>query len=139
MSSSATTPTPFRISIPDTQLSLLHQKLSLATFPDELEGADKKYGARLSDVQRLTKYWENGFDWRKVENELNDTLPMFTQDVEVDGHGVLNVHFVWKESERKADAIPLLFVHGCESFSRHFFDATHTQNSGCMGACLCCC
>ncbi|ESK84242.1 epoxide hydrolase [Moniliophthora roreri MCA 2997] len=34
-------------------------------------------------------------------------MPQFTMDIAVEGHGVLNIYYVHKES-----AIPLLFVHG---------------------------
>jgi hypothetical protein len=37
---------------------------------------------------------------------------MFTRDIEVEGFGVLNIHYVHQRSKVKS-AIPLLFVHGC--------------------------
>ncbi|OAX44298.1 alpha/beta-hydrolase [Rhizopogon vinicolor AM-OR11-026] len=103
--------TPFQINIPDEKLATLHAKLELATFPDELEDAGWKYGAPLADIKRLTEKWKSGYDWRKHEKEINQELPMFTRDIEVDGFGVLNIHYVHKKSE-VVDAIPLLFCHG---------------------------
>ncbi|KAF8141469.1 Alpha/Beta hydrolase protein [Boletus edulis] len=105
------TESPFKIAIPDEKLDLLRKKLELATFPDELESADWKYGVPLADIKRLTERWKNGYDWRKHEMELNDELPMFTRDIDVEGHGTLNIHYVHKKST-VADAIPLLFCHG---------------------------
>jgi hypothetical protein len=106
----------FTLSIPQTKLDILQQKLSLATFPDELEKAEWKYGSPLADIQRLAARWKEGYDWRKFESALNNEMPMFTRDIEVgDGHGVLNLHYVHKRSERE-NAIPLLFVHGCEEY-----------------------
>ncbi|KAF4617644.1 hypothetical protein D9613_005859 [Agrocybe pediades] len=104
---------PFNISIPDSSLKLLRQKLALATFPDELEDAGWEYGAPLADIRRLVARWQEGggYDWRKEEAKLNAELPQFTRDIEVDGSGTLNVHYVHKKSE-VVDAIPLLFVHG---------------------------
>ncbi|GLB38172.1 putative epoxide hydrolase [Lyophyllum shimeji] len=102
---------PFRIAVPDSQLALLHQKLELATLPDELEGAGTAYGAALPDMQRLVNRWRSGYNWRKHEAELNAELPQFTRDIDVDGFGTLNVHYVHKRSEVEG-AIPLLFVHG---------------------------
>lgn len=104
---------PFKIAVPDDKLDLLRRKLELATFPDELENADWKYGVPLADVKRLTERWKNGYDWRKHEKELNDELPMFTRDVDVDGFGTLNIHYVHQKST-VANAIPLLFCHGCQ-------------------------
>ncbi|KAL0061312.1 hypothetical protein AAF712_011890 [Marasmius tenuissimus] len=103
--------TPFNISIPDSSIAFLKQKLELTLLPDELDGAGWDYGAPLGDMKRLVARWKDGYDWRRYEKELNDELPQFTRDIEVDGFGVLNVHYVHKKSEAKG-AIPLLFVHG---------------------------
>ncbi|XP_006462427.1 hypothetical protein AGABI2DRAFT_186340 [Agaricus bisporus var. bisporus H97] len=105
------TESPFTIAVPDEQILLLKQKLELARFPDELEEAGWSYGAPLKDVQRLAAYWKDGFDWRKHEALLNEELPQFTRDVEVEGFGSLNIHYVHKKSSVDS-AIPLLFVHG---------------------------
>lgn len=117
------TETPFKISIPDEKLLLLRKKLELATLPDELDDSGWDYGAPLADVRRLIERWTNGYDWRKYEAELNAELPQFTRDIEIDGYGTLNIHYLHKRSDVK-QAIPLLFVHGCKSFlppAKHFF------------------
>jgi pimeloyl-ACP methyl ester carboxylesterase len=103
--------TPFQINVPDEKLTVLRAKLELATFPDELEDAGWKYGPPLADMKRLTERWSNEYDWRKHEKEINEEIPMFTRDIDVDGFGVLNIHYVHKKSE-SVDAIPLLFCHG---------------------------
>ncbi|KAG7085364.1 hypothetical protein E1B28_002927 [Marasmius oreades] len=101
----------FKISVPEDSISSLKQKLELTRLPDELDEAGWDYGVPLSDIRRLVARWKDGYDWRKYEKELNDELPQFTRDIEVEGHGALNVHYVHKESRAKG-AIPLLFVHG---------------------------
>ncbi|KAI0754652.1 alpha/beta-hydrolase [Daedaleopsis nitida] len=106
--------TPFVLSIPDATLDLLHKKLDLAHFPDELDGAAWNYGVPLADVKRLVSRWKDGFDWRKHEAEIN-RLPMFTRDIDIDEFGTLNIHYVHQRSEVE-DAIPLLFVHGCKCY-----------------------
>ncbi|KAF9233468.1 Alpha/Beta hydrolase protein [Melanogaster broomeanus] len=103
--------TPFSISISGQQLETLQKKLQLTNFPDELDDAGWTYGAPLADIKRLVQRWKDGYDWRKYEAELNDELPMFTRDINVDGFGTLNIHYVHKKSE-VGDAIPLLFCHG---------------------------
>ncbi|KAG2127800.1 Alpha/Beta hydrolase protein [Suillus cothurnatus] len=103
--------TPFKIDVPDEKLTALRAKLELATFPDELEDAGWKYGSPLADIKRLTERWKNEYDWRKYEKEINEELPMFTRDIDVDGFGALNIHYVHKKS-KIVDAIPLLFCHG---------------------------
>ncbi|KAK1221711.1 hypothetical protein PQX77_015482 [Marasmius sp. AFHP31] len=103
--------TPFKINISDEELALLKNRLKLTRLPDELEDAGWDYGAPLSDIRRLTSRWIDGSDWRKHEKALNDELPQFTRDIQVDDHGTFNIHFVHKHSGAK-NAIPLLFIHG---------------------------
>lgn len=104
---------PYTIDVSEQALSKLHRKLADADFPDELDAQDQwPYGAPLSDVKRLAKYWNEGFDWRKAESKLNE-LPNYRKKVAVDGFGDVEVHFVHQKSEIEG-AVPLLFVHGCE-------------------------
>ncbi|ESK84241.1 epoxide hydrolase [Moniliophthora roreri MCA 2997] len=102
---------PFKIVIPDSSLEILKKKLELARLPDEIDEAGWDYGVPLSDIRRLVARWKDGYDWRKHEKALNEEMPQFTRDITVEGHGVLNIHYVHKESKVKG-AIPLLFVHG---------------------------
>ncbi|ESK86351.1 epoxide hydrolase 1 [Moniliophthora roreri MCA 2997] len=103
---------PFTIAVPEHKLESLGKKLEQATFPDELEDAQWKYGVPLADLQRLVARWKDGYNWRQEEADINLALPQFTRDIRVDDtHGALNVHYVHKKSENK-NAIPLLFVHG---------------------------
>jgi hypothetical protein len=105
---------PFTISVSDTQLSILQQKLALATLSDKLPDSGWDYGVPLADIQHLLNYWRDKYDWRKHEAEINRKMPQFTRDIEVDGgFGKLNVHYVHKKSEVKS-AVPLLVIHGCE-------------------------
>ncbi|KAG1748629.1 Alpha/Beta hydrolase protein [Suillus lakei] len=95
--------TSFQINIPDEKLATLRAKLELATFPDELQDIGWKHGPPLADIKRLAERWS--------KRELNEELPMFTRDIDVDGFGALNIHYVHKKS-KIVDAIPLLFCHG---------------------------
>ena len=101
----------YTIDVPQQELDLLQKKLELATLPDELEDSGWDYGAPLADIKRLVARWKSGYDWREHESRLNATLPQFTTDIDVDGFGTLNIHFVHQQSESKK-AIPLLFCHG---------------------------
>ncbi|KAF9453156.1 alpha/beta-hydrolase [Macrolepiota fuliginosa MF-IS2] len=103
--------TPFKIAVPDEEIALLKKKLELTRFPDELEDAGRNYGVPLKDIQRLVAYWKDGYDWKKHEAQLNEELPQFMRDIEVEGFGTLNVHYVHKKSSLPS-ATPLLFVHG---------------------------
>ncbi len=103
---------PYHISVKDSEIARLKEKLALSSFPDELDQAAWDYGAPLQDVKRLAQYWRNGFDWRKAEAKLNE-LPNYRTNISVDGgFGELDVHFVHQRSPI-AGAIPLLFCHGC--------------------------
>uniref|UniRef100_A0A0W0G109 Epoxide hydrolase N-terminal domain-containing protein n=1 Tax=Moniliophthora roreri TaxID=221103 RepID=A0A0W0G109_MONRR len=102
---------PFRIAISDTEIDSLRVKLNLTRFPDELENAGWNYGVPLGDMRRLVARWKDWFDWRAAEAQLNIELPQFTKNIEVENHGVLNIHYVHQKSEVER-AIPLLFVHG---------------------------
>lgn len=103
---------PFTISIPDADIQLLKQKLSLSRFPDEPEDAGWSQGAPLNKIKSLAQHWEHSFDWRKAEVDLN-TLPQFITKIEAEEkHGELDLHFVHAKSKVEG-AIPLLFVHGC--------------------------
>ncbi|KAI1170196.1 microsomal epoxide hydrolase [Nemania sp. FL0916] len=115
---------PFTISIPDADLSDLHQRLRRTRFPTELEDAGNDHGAPLADIRRLVTYWAEEYDWRKAEAELN-ALPHFTTTLQASGgFEALDVHFVHMRSKR-ADAIPLLFAHG---WPGSFLEATKLLN-----------
>lgn len=106
------TVTPYTISIADSEIERLKQKLELATFPDELEDAGWDYGAPLADIKRITAYWKDKYDWRKAEATLNK-LPNYITTIKVDGFDPLDIHFLHQQSANK-NAIPLLFLHGCK-------------------------
>lgn len=118
---STSTEQPFTLAVPDADIDFLHKKLDLVRLPDELDGAGWDYGVPLTDIKRLVAHWKDGFDWRKAEAQINK-LPMFTRNVEVEGFGTLNIHYVHQKSQVK-NAIPLLFVHGCVYIS----DRCHKQ------------
>ena len=104
----------FKLSVPDADLDLLRKRLDLVRLPDELDDSGWDYGVPLSDIRRLVNRWRDGYDWRAAEAKINQ-LPQFTRDIEVDGYGTLNIHYVHQKSAA-SDAIPLMFVHGCESY-----------------------
>ncbi|KAK4902032.1 hypothetical protein LTR27_000933 [Elasticomyces elasticus] len=99
----------YTINVPDEKLAQLREKLSQASFPDQLEGSGHDLGAPLSDVQRLTKAWET-LDWKAQETKLN-SLPNYHTPIKADGFPELDIHFIHQRSD-SPDAIPLLFCHG---------------------------
>jgi hypothetical protein len=106
---------PFKINVEDSVLADLKTRLNMARFPQELElpkGKEWSYGTPQRAVMELTEYWKTQFDWRKVEAELNESLPQFIASLDAGApHGALDIHFVHKRS-KNAHAIPLIFIHG---------------------------
>ena len=104
---------PFELSVSEDDLRSLRRKLEGVRFPDELASAEWAYGVPLADIKRLVMHWRDYFSWSQHEAEINK-LPMYTRDIDIDGFGTLNIHYVHQRSS-VIDAVPLLFVHGCES------------------------
>jgi hypothetical protein len=113
----ADAPKPFTLSVSDTALNDLQERLKLTRFPEEISGFGRKRGPPLEDLTRLVARWKDGYDWRRREAEINK-LPMFTRSIEVTRFGPLDIHFVHQKSKVEG-AIPLLFVHGCMCSPSH--------------------
>jgi microsomal epoxide hydrolase len=104
---------PFRIAVSDAALSDLRARLAQTRFPDQIEGSSWTPGTDVGYLRELCEYWRNGFDWRRIESELN-RLAQFT--TELDGQ---RVHFVHERSG-KPDALPLLLLNGWPSTFAEF-------------------
>lgn len=103
---------PYKINVPEEKITRLKQKLALVDLPPEIEDAEPwERGVPLADAKRILNYWINKYDWRKTEARLNNTLPQFEADIDINGFGTHTVHFVHQQSKVK-NAIPLLFIHG---------------------------
>jgi hypothetical protein len=103
---------PYNINISASRLERLMQKLALADFPnqDDLEDDSWTKGPPVREIKRLVDVWQTVYNWRDVEARLNQ-LPQFLMSIDIADFGALDIHFVHKKST-KADAIPLLFLHG---------------------------
>ncbi|MEV0249397.1 epoxide hydrolase family protein [Nocardia sp. NPDC050712] len=97
--------TPFRIAIDQADLDDLQARLARTRWADQIPGSGDAYGVSVDRVRHLADYWRDGFDWRKVEEQLN-AYPQFT--TEIDGQ---NIHFLHVKSQR-ADSFPLILTHG---------------------------
>jgi len=96
---------PFRISIPESQLIDLRERVRATRWPDMETVPDQSQGVQLAKIQALVHYWGTDYDWRKVEARLN-ALPQFV--TQIDG---LDIHFIHVRS-RHPNALPLLITHG---------------------------
>ncbi|KZP29746.1 epoxide hydrolase [Athelia psychrophila] len=103
---------PFKVDIPDATLDELRTLLKYAKLaPETYEGSfeDRKYGVTNRWIREARDVWATKFDWRKHEAGVN-SFPNYITTIE-DGGTDFNVHFVALFSE-KADAIPLILLHG---------------------------
>jgi len=101
----AVEPRPFRLSVADSVLDDLRQRLARVRWPDEPPLPPWSTGASLAYVRQLVEYWRDRFDWRAQERALN-ALPQFS--VPLAG---IEVHFI-HEQGKGPNPIPLLLSHG---------------------------
>ena len=96
---------PFRIAVPDGDLTDLRDRLARTRWPERECVDDWSQGIPLAYTRELAAYWANEYDWRARESALN----RFDQFVtEIDG---LDIHFIHQRSSNP-DAFPLIITHG---------------------------
>lgn len=108
--------TPFKIAIPESELTELKARLANTRLANEIAGAGWSYGMASGFVTRAIERLRNGFDWRAEEAAIN-SHPQFV--TEIDGQ---TIHFLHVKS-RVADAEPLLLLHGWPSSFVEFLGA----------------
>ena len=96
---------PFQVNVPEAELADLRRRINATRWPDRETVTDQSQGPQLATAQKLARYWEKEYDWRKVEARLN-ALPNFI--TEIDG---LDIHFIHVRSKHK-NALPLIVTHG---------------------------
>lgn len=95
----------FTINISDAALADLQNRLANTRLPDQLDDTSWEYGTDSRYLRELLTYWQEDFDWRAQEAQLNqfDHYKTSVND--------LPIHFIHQRSSNP-DAIPLLLVHG---------------------------
>ena len=96
---------PFRVNIPEAELTDLRSRINAAKWPERETVTDDSQGVPLAMMQELARYWAADYDWRKCEAKLN-ALPQFM--TEIDG---LDIHFIHVRSDHE-NALPLIVTHG---------------------------
>ena len=96
---------PFEINVDEAAIQDLHARLALTRLPDQIPGSSWEYGTELRYIEELLDYWQTDFDWPAHQDALNkfDHYKTILDDIDL--------HFIHQKSDR-ADAIPLLLVHG---------------------------
>jgi len=96
---------PFRVNFPEEALVDLRRRIAATRWPAREVVTDQSQGVQLATVQKLAHYWQNEYDWRKVEAKLN-SYPQF--QTAIDG---VDLHFMHVRSKHE-NALPLIVTHG---------------------------
>ncbi|MEJ0091727.1 MAG: epoxide hydrolase family protein [Limisphaerales bacterium] len=96
---------PFHVNIPKAELTDLRKRIKATKWPASELVTDASQGVQLATMQKLARYWQTDYDWRKVEARLN-ALPQFV--TKIDG---VDIHFIHVRSKHP-NALPLIITHG---------------------------
>ena len=96
---------PFQFHATDEALADLRRRIAATKWPEREVVPDASQGVQLATMQKLARYWETKYDWRKFEARLN-AVPQFT--TKIDG---LDIHFIHVRSKHP-NATPLIITHG---------------------------
>jgi pimeloyl-ACP methyl ester carboxylesterase len=96
---------PFRIDIPEAELTALSDRLAMTRLPEAETPDDWSQGIPLAYMQEILAYWRDDYDWRRAEARLNNHPQFLT---EIDG---LDIHFLHVRSPVE-NARPLILTHG---------------------------
>ena len=96
---------PYKLQIPDSQLSDLRERLARTRFPDEPPLPPWSTGTSVDYMKDLISYWKTDFDWRAQEKKIN-SFKQYT--VPIRG---IDLHFI-HEPGRGPNPMPLLLSHG---------------------------
>jgi len=99
---------PFTVSISDSEIDDLRQRLARTRWPDPETVGDWSQGVRVENARALVEHWERSYDWRRFESRLNSRPQFLTT---IDG---LDIHFIHVRSEHP-NALPLILTHGWPS------------------------
>ena len=102
----------FTISVPQTTLEDLHERLARTRWSSQVKGSGWDYGTDLDYLRELTAYWQHEYNWRKQETALNQFHHF---KVEIKGIGIHFIH----ERGKAAQSFPIILTHGYpDSFYR---------------------
>ncbi|MEV0128693.1 epoxide hydrolase family protein [Dactylosporangium sp. NPDC050688] len=97
--------TPFRIHVDQADLDDLRRRLAGVRWPAQVPGAGWSRGVPVEHLRDLVERWTTTFDWRAVEEQINQH-PQYTTCI--DGQ---EIHFLHVRSPHEG-ALPLLLAHG---------------------------
>nr|POE50142.1 putative epoxide hydrolase [Quercus suber] len=109
-------PEPFVLHVDRHFVRDVVDRVRMARLPVEVQGLESATveGPSLANYTWLREHWIHEYDWSSEEASINRELQQFTTTVQTPKSNYTHeipLHFVHHKSTR-ADAIPLLFVHG---------------------------
>ncbi|WP_155910851.1 MULTISPECIES: epoxide hydrolase family protein [unclassified Mycolicibacterium] len=105
----------YQIEVSDDTLSEAVDRIRSTRWSAITEGDTPRYGASVTELRSVLRYWAEDYDWRLWERKLN-AHPQFTAPIDgVDGH-------FWHIRSQSANGIPLLLVHGWPGAVVEFWD-----------------
>jgi pimeloyl-ACP methyl ester carboxylesterase len=96
---------PFKFHASDEALADLRRRISATKWPSPELVNDASQGVQLATTKELARYWQSGYDWRKIEKRLN-ALPQYV--TKIDG---VDIHFIHVRS-KQPNAMPIIITHG---------------------------
>jgi pimeloyl-ACP methyl ester carboxylesterase len=96
---------PFRIEIPEEELSDLRRRIAATRWPEKETVENETQGVQLATMQELIDYWGTEYDFGRLEARLS-AFPHFI--TEIDG---LDIHFIHVRSPHE-NALPIIITHG---------------------------
>jgi pimeloyl-ACP methyl ester carboxylesterase len=96
---------PFSVEFPEEAIDELRRRVAETRWPSKELVADRSQGVQLALAQALAHYWQDEYDFGRIEERLN-ALPQFV--TEIDG---VDIHFIHVRSQHE-DALPLIMTHG---------------------------
>ena len=95
----------FRIAVDDADIVDLKRRLMDTRWGPDMPGIGWTMGMDARYLRSIVEYWQDGFDWRRIEADLNET-PQYLV------HGDFGtIHFPHIRS-RSASALPIVLTHG---------------------------
>lgn len=96
---------PFTISVPDSEIDDLRNRLRTTRWADDFANADWSYGVEREWLGEMVRYWAADYDWREQEAAIN-AHPQFR--TEIDG---IPIHFLHVRG-KGPNPVPLILTHG---------------------------
>ena len=112
---------PHPIAVPEADLDDLRDRLRRTRWPERETVDDWSQGIPLAYVQELCATWADGYDWRRVEAELNGYEQLrFVAEVGR-ARTALGIQVLHAPSP-EPDALPVVFTHGWPGSVVEFLD-----------------